>query len=103
MAIYDVEDWSSESQIAPAAGLAPSDLTVDAAAQRIAGLTGQLSIALLADPGNGGTVYVAASSGVTSSSWPLAAGAYLSMDTSADVWVIGSASGQVLHVIQATA
>ncbi len=99
--VMDTIDWANETTNPPAGSLTQSDLTVGTSAQELSTVTNQMAVALLADPANTGTIYVGLVSTVDSSNWPLAAGAYLSVAADVALWVIASAAGQVLHVLQA--
>ena len=71
-----------------------------ASAQCLYPVTGQQSIVVRAGRSNTGTVYVGPNSTVgAAGDWPLGAGETLQLDTDAELWVLASASGQILHVI----
>lgn len=58
----------------------------------------QQSIAVRADPANTGTILVGFVSG--GEDWPLAAGESLSIDYSGDFWLVATAAGQTVHLMQ---
>ena len=68
-------------------------------AQALYPIAGQLGLILRADAANSGSVYVGSQSAVNATDYALAKGDTLTLGTDACVWVIGSTSGQLLHVI----
>lgn len=58
-------------------------------------------VVLKADASNSGTVYVGNSNVTTSNGFPLTAGQSLEIqaDSTAAIWVVGSAAGQIVHWI----
>lgn len=86
-----VEPW----HVLQAQAIEPSNTL----ASEIHPLNGQEGIILRADAGNSGSVYVGTNSMVGTSDYALAKGETLTLTTDASVWLLGSTTGQLVHVI----